>query len=96
MINKHLKEISVDELIEKNREKAEKKKQKRGERAERINAMAQTNTRSIKESAKKSASIVDEKEREARLEQVRKNAGKAKAGSLASKANMVKKFNEND
>ena len=96
VINKHLKEISVDELIEKNREKAEKKKQKRGERAERINAMAQTNTRSIKESAKKSASIVDEKEREARLEQVRKNAGKAKAGSLASKANMVKKFNEND
>ena len=58
--------------------------------------MAQTNTRSIKESAKKSASIVDEKEREARLEQVRKNAGKAKAAVFASKANMVKKFNEND
>src|SRR5699024_1970324 len=96
VINKHLKEISVDELIEKNREKAEKKKQKRGERAERINAMAQTNTRSIKESAKKNVSAESEKEKEKKLEQARKNASNAKSGSLAAKANMVKKFNENN
>ena len=31
-INKHLSKMSVDELIEKNKEKAEKKQKKRGER----------------------------------------------------------------
>nr|WP_296267110.1 YidC/Oxa1 family membrane protein insertase [uncultured Merdimonas sp.] len=96
VINKSLKEISVEDLIEKNKEKAEKKKQKRGERAERINAMAQANTKSIKDSAKKNVSSMSEKEREEKIEQARKSAGNAKPGSLAAKANMVKKFNEND
>ena len=95
-INKSLKKMSVEDLIEKNKEKAEKKKQKRGERAERINAMAQTNTKSIKESAKKNVSAESEKEKEKKLEQARKNASNAKSGSLAAKANMVKKFNENN
>ena len=95
-INKSLNKMSVEDLIEKNKEKAEKKKQKRGERAERINAMAQTNTKSIKESAKKNVSAESEKEKEKKLEQARKNASNAKSGSLAAKANMVKKFNENN
>ena len=35
-------------MVEKNKEKAQKKKRKRrGEKAEKINAMAQTNTKSI-------------------------------------------------
>ena len=78
-------------LIEKNKEKAQKKKEKRGEKAEKINAMAQTNTKSIKSSATKSSSMSDI-EREEKLEKARANA---KPGSLASKANMVKNFNEN-
>ena len=90
-INKHLSKISVDDMIEKNKEKAQKKKEKRGEKAEKINAMAQTNTKSIKSSATQSSSMSD-KEREEKLEKARANA---KPGSLASKANMVKNFNEN-
>ena len=96
IINKHLAKISVDELIERNKEKAEKKRQKRGEKAERINAMAQTNTRSIRDSASRNVSGMSEKEKEKRVEQARKSAENAKPGSLASKANMVKKFNENN
>ena len=39
---------------------------------------------------------MSDKEREAKVEQAKKKAENAKAGSLASKANMVKKFNENN
>ena len=86
-INKHLKKMSVEDLIEKNKEKAEKKAAKRKENSERVNAMAQSNTRSINNSAKRS---VNDKN----VSNV-KNANVSKPGSLASKANMVKKFNEN-
>ena len=96
IINKHLAKISVDELIERNKEKAEKKRQKRGEKAERINAMAQANTRSIKDSANRSVSGMREKEKESKIDQAKTNAENAKPGSLAAKANMVKKFNESN
>ncbi len=96
IINKHLAKISVEELIERNKEKAEKKRQKRGEKAERINAMAQANTRSIKDSANRSVSGMSEKDKEKKVEQARTNAENAKPGSLAAKANMVKKYNESN
>ncbi len=96
IINKHLAKISVEEMIEMNREKAEKKKQKRGEKAEKINAMAQANTRNIRESANRGTSGMSEKEREKKIEQAKMRADNAKPGSLAAKANMVKKFNENN
>ena len=83
-------------LIEKNKEKAAEKRQKRGEKAERINAMAQANAKSIKDSAKSGNSRMTDKEREEKLAQAKKKSENAKAGSLASKANMVKKFNENN
>lgn len=95
-INKHLKKMSIEDLIEKNREKAKKKQAKRSERNERINAMAQTNTRGIKDSAKRQVSDMSEKEKEDKIEKSKQNANHAKTGSLASKANMVKKFNENN
>lgn len=96
LINKHLKKISVEDLIEKNKDKAEKKRKKRSEKAERINEMAQTNTRSLKDSANRQVSSMSQKEREEKLENAKKNADHAKPGSLAAKANMVKHFNEND
>ena len=88
--------MSVEELIEKNKEKAEKKAAKRKENAERVNAMAQTNTKSMKDKANRQVSSMSEKEREERLNKARNNASHAKEGSLASKANMVKKFNESN
>ena len=96
IINKHLAKISVEKLIERNKEKAEKKRQKRGEKAERINAMAQANTRSIKDSANRSVSGMSEKDKEKKVEQARTSAENAKPGSLAAKANMVKKYNESN
>ena len=98
-INKHLSKMSVDEILEKNKEKAEEKRVKRGEKNERIAAMAQMNTKNMNNQAsmkKQSTSNLSEKEREARVEKAHQKADNAKKGSLASKANMVKKFNEND
>ena len=93
-INKYLKKMSMEELIEKNKEKAEKKAKKREVRNEQINAMAQTNAKSLNGKANRGVSSMSEKEREERLNKARNNASKAKEGSLASKANMVKKYNE--
>lgn len=90
-INKHLEKMSIDDILEKNKEKAERKRAKRSEKAEKMTAMAQMNTRTITE---KSNSSVSNSENEKKLERARKNASNAKAGSLASKANMVRKFNE--
>ncbi len=98
-INKHLSKISVEEILEQNKEKAEEKRVKRGEKNERIAAMAQTNTKNMNNQNQKkrqSTSNLSEKEREAKVENAHKKAENAKKGSLASKANMVKKFNEND
>ena len=83
-------------LIEKNKDKAEKKAKKRSEKAERINEMAQMNARSLKDSANRQVSAMSQKERDEKIENARKNAEHAKPGSLASKANMVKHFNENN
>ena len=94
-INKHLSKISVEEILEQNKEK----RVKRGEKNERIAAMAQTNTKNMNNQNQKkrqSTSNLSEKEREAKVENAHKKAENAKKGSLASKANMVKKFNEND
>ena len=63
-INKHLSKMSVDEILEKNKEKAEEKRVKRGEKNERIAAMAQTNTMNMNNKAcmkKKSTSNLSEK-----------------------------------
>lgn len=94
VINKYLSKMSVDDLIEKNKEKAKEKAKKRGERAERINEMAQANTRSMKNSAGRKISTETEKEQ--KIEKARQNAKNAKPGSLASKANMVDRYNKNN
>lgn len=96
VINKHLSKMSVEDLIEKNKEKAKEKAKKRGERAERINEMAQANTKSMKKTANKKVSAEIEKEKELKIEKARQNAKNAKPGSLASKANMVDRFNKNN
>ena len=72
LINKHLKQISVEDLIEKNKDKAEKKAKKRSEKAERINEMAQMNARSLKDSANRQVSAMSQKERDEKLENARK------------------------
>lgn len=89
-LNKHFEKINLDEIIEKNKEKAAKKKEKRGERQSQIYEAAMMNTK--KSSMASKANISNEKiEALNRAEEIRMNA---KSGSMTSKANMVKEFNE--
>ena len=90
LINKHLDKVPMDEEIKKNMEKAAKKlENKKAREAEALKAMATTNT-------KHSGSKLSEKEREDKLEAARKKSSGASAGSLASKANMVNRYNESN
>lgn len=89
-INKHLDKIPMDELIKKNMEKAEQKRANKNAReAEALKQMATTNTRSA---GKK----LNEKEVEEKLAAAKAKNANAAAGSLASKANMVSRFNESN
>lgn len=92
-VNKYLKNLSPEDLIEKNKEKAAKKRQKRGERAEKINSMAQANTRSLSYSARQET--VSQSDKNEKIKEAEEKRKYAKPGSLSAKANMVKDFNEN-
>lgn len=90
LINKHLDKVPMEEEIKKNMEKAAKKlENKKAREAEALKAMATTNT-------KHSSSKLSEKEREDKLEAARKKSSGAASGSLASKANMVNRYNESN
>lgn len=88
-LNKHFEKIDLKKIIEDNKEKAAAKKAKRGERREQIYNSATMNT---KQSMASKATINSDK-KEA-LNKAAEARNKAKAGSLASKANIVKDFNE--
>nr|MCR5054277.1 YidC/Oxa1 family membrane protein insertase [Lachnospiraceae bacterium] len=88
-LNKHFENIDLDEIIEKNKEKAALKKEKRGERQAQIYNAATMNTRkSLSEKAK-----INLEDKDA-LDQAEALRSAAVPGSLASKANLVKEYNE--
>lgn len=91
IINKHIDKMDLDELIKKNVEKRNKKLEKSGVNPKTINNYANMSTRAI--SSKASSMTQEEKDLAVKksTEYYNKNA---KAGSLASKANMVKQYNE--
>ncbi len=89
-LNKHFEKINLNDIIEKNKEKAEKKKEKRGIRQAQIYEAATMNTRSNSMASKANISS-DKTEALNHAEEVRANA---RPGSMASKANLVKDFNE--
>lgn len=103
LVNKHFSKISVEDIIEKNKEKAEKKREKRGERADKVSTMAQTNTRSLKDKAQVNTKATTSKkevttpseETKVETKADSKPATDSKPGSLSDKANLVKRFNEN-
>ncbi|HIR94295.1 MAG TPA: YidC/Oxa1 family membrane protein insertase [Candidatus Egerieimonas intestinavium] len=90
IINKHMAKVDVDQLIKKNQEKAAKKRAKKGTAPERIAQQAKQNVRNIEN--KRDGRQVDDAAVE-RANEYYKNAD-LKAGSLAAKANMVRKFDE--
>ena len=91
-INKHLNKIPMDELIKENMENAAKKRKNKNEvDASNVNKMAHKNVKNIHEPVRTAAKT---KELEEKLEEAKKKNENAKAGSLADKANLVKRFNE--
>lgn len=89
-LNKHFEHIDLEQIIEKNKEKAKKKQEKRGIRQEQIYEAAKMNTRSNSMASKASIS----QEKTDALNKAEEARAHAKSGSLASKANLVKDFNE--
>ena len=88
-INKYLSKKSVAEMIEEQRKKAAKKREKKGAPAKEINRMATKSTRNVTEQK----TSVSSKEKEEKIQQAKENIKNAKPGSLASKANMVSRYN---
>lgn len=92
-INKYLQTKSLDDMIKENQKKAAKKREKKGTSAKELNKMATTSTKNVEN---KKTSTMSEKERQEKLEKAASYNKNAKAGSLASKANMVSRFNGNN
>ena len=92
IINRHLNHMDMDAFIQKNKEKREKKMAKKGVTSQNISQQARMNVRNIEEPKKKTMAE--------KSESVKNTSGyeyrvpKTKPGSLASKANMVAAFDE--
>jgi YidC/Oxa1 family membrane protein insertase len=93
-VNKHLDKIDIDEMIKENIEKNNEKRRKAGLPPQQISSNALINTKNVEIKKEKTA------EDKAKIEQDMKdsteyyNKNTEKPGSLASKAAMVKAFNE--
>lgn len=89
-VNRHIENLDLEAVMAENEEKAKNKRKKMGLSEDYIKKAAQIKTKSIDSKANVSASA-DTEEKLAKAAEYKANA---KAGSLASKANMVKEFNE--
>ena len=100
IINRHIDKIDIDELINKNVEKKNKKLEKAGIDPNTLNKNASLNTRNINTSkssmsSKAQVKSMSQNEREEAVKKSTEYYNKnAKPGSIASKANMVKQYNE--
>ena len=86
VLNRHMKNLDLEAIIEKNKEKAKKKREKQGIHENQISNTARINT--------KKTEYVTSQEKEEKLYHAAECARSAKKGSLLEKANMVKDFNE--
>ena len=89
--NKYIDKLDFDEIIEKNKEKAAKKMEKQGQRLEKMQEYASISTRNIDINK---TSGMSEKEREEALRAAEERYRNSKPGSMASKANLVRDYNE--
>lgn len=106
LVNKYIdKHLDLEDIVDKNKEKAEEKAKKRSvknakmlEQAELIRQQTVINTKQIDKAAiAQKAPKMDAAEREAKMKEVEKYNKPSKdykKGSIAAKANMVKDFNE--
>ena len=91
-VNRHIENLDLEAVMAKNEEKAKKKREKMGLSEDYIKKAAQIKTKSIDNKANVSVSAGTEE----KLAKAAEYKANAKAGSLASKANMVKEFNGRD
>lgn len=96
IINKHIDKMDIDELIKKNVDKKNKKLEKAGIDPNSLNRNASLNTRNVNRTMASKAQVkVNQNNKD---EEIKKSTDyynkNAKPGSLASKANMVKQYNE--
>lgn len=91
-INKYLSTKSLDEMIKENQKKAQKKREKHGTSAKEINKMATTSTRNVG-TVTKGKSGISQAEKEEKIQKAQQKAQNSKPGSLASKANLVSRYN---
>lgn len=89
-VNRHIENLDLEAVMAKNEEMAKKKREKMGLSEDYIKKAAQIKTKSIDNKANVSVSAGTEE----KLAKAAEYKANAKAGSLASKANMVKEFNE--
>ena len=89
-VNRHIENLDLEAVMAENEEKAKKKRKKMGLSEDYIKKAAQIKTKSIDNKANVSVSAGTEE----KLAKAAEYKANAKAGSLASKANMVKEFNE--
>lgn len=100
VINKHIDKMDIDELIKKNTEKRNKKLEKAGIDPKTLNRNATLNTRNMSAgkpsmSSKAKVAPLSQEERDEAVKKSTEYYNKnAKPGSLASKANMVRQYNE--
>lgn len=88
ILNRHFEKVNLDDIIEQNKEKAAKKAEKRGIKREKMMQYANMSTRNM--SAK--ANVSEQKTEQ--LNKAKEASSKAKKGSMTSKANLVKDFND--
>lgn len=87
VINRHMSSIDVDDMIRQNQEKINKKREKKGLPPQKITQQAKMNVRNIENTNKRKDNVKDSTE-------YYKNTTNLKPGSLASKANMVRQYDE--
>ena len=97
-VNSYMDKVDIDEMVKKNLEKVNKKRAKQGLPPAKITQNANASLKSIKENEEKEKA--DEEIKKEKIAKQVEESNKfyndnAKPGSLASKANMVKNFNEN-
>ena len=92
IINRHLNHMDMDAFIQKNKEKREKKMAKRGITSQNISQQARMNVRNIEEPKRKT--MAEKSESVKAVSGYQYTVPKTKPGSLASKANMVAQFDE--
>ena len=95
IVNKHMDKISLEELIEQNKEKSAKKLAKLEANQERMNAYANMKTRNIQNRANTTTNVSEAEKEEAMKKATEYyNSGNVKPGSMMAKANMVRQYNE--